>query len=197
MSEPRLSRRTTLLLAVVAAALVVALGIVVYGWAAPMQQRSPQLTASSTSGSVGASPSSPPSASPGGEQVLSGGDLGTRVPVQLGDGSGWLTITAAHWTDHGEAAPPTGQRYLVVYLSVECTKGSIVIDGHWLRAKTSSGWTGPGYGPALSTPLRHHLLTSGQRASGEVGFVLPSGAATIGLLDQDLASVAEWQLSAP
>jgi len=191
MSPTRLTRRGTLLLALVGVVVIALAAVLIAGWVAPVQQRAPQLTAPANATALATA------AATAHRQRLSGGELGERVPFSSGDGNGWLTITAAEWIDQGEAAPPPGKSHLIITVEIECSKGSLVADGLWLRAKTTTGWTGPGYGPQLTTPLTHHLVTAGSKVTGEVGFTLPAGTATIGLLDDDLASVAERQLSAP
>lgn len=194
MSRTHLSRRELLLIAVIAALLIGLAAVVIPHWLTPPQQRSPQALTPTASVTQPPTPSASPSRS---SQPLTGGDLGKRVPFQSGDGTGWLSISAAEWTDSGQAAPPAGSRYLVVTLNVECSQGELVIDSHWLRAKSGADWTGPGFGPSLTDPLTHHLLRAGEKLTGQVGFVLTPGAATVGLLDENLSSVAELGLTAP
>ncbi len=191
MSPARLTRRGTLLLALAGVLVIALAAVLIAGWVAPVRQQAPQLTATAGATSLATSLAT------GQSQELSGGDLGDRIPFATGNGNGWLSITAAKWTTDGETAPPPGKRYLIITVDIECSKGSLAVDGLWLRAKTSSGWTGPSYGPRLTQPLTHHQLTAGSRVTGQVGFTLPAGAATIGLLDESLASVAERELSAP
>lgn len=194
MSRAHLSRRELLLIAVIAALLIGLAAVLIPNWWIPPQQRSPQALTPTASVTQSPTPSASPSRT---SRPLSGGDLGKRIPFQSGDGTGWLSISAAEWTDSGQAAPPADTRYLVVTLNVECSQGELVIDSHWLRAKTTDGWIGPGFGPSLTDPLTHHLLRTGEKLTGQVGFVLAPGAATVGLLDENLASVAELGLTAP
>jgi hypothetical protein len=192
MSRRRIGRRPALLLAALLAVLISLGAAVGYRWGAPLAQPSPLDGAAPPVATPAAEPTSAP-----GQTALAGGDLGTRVPFQVGADAGWLSITEATWTRAGLTAPPQGLQYLVITITVECSKGSLVVDSQWLRARTGTDWTGPGYGARLSDPLPHRLLDAGEKVSGQVGFVLPSGAATVGMLDEDLVSVAELSLSRP
>lgn len=143
---------------------------------------------------VTVSPSPAPSAA---NTTASGGDLGRPVPFAAASGSGTLTVSRAVWTDAGEVAPDAGQRYLVLDVTVACTKGEVAVDPILLLATVGQEGQLPGFGPSLQRPLGGRLLTSGQRVSGQVGYVLAPGAVEVSLLDESLQGLAHVGIPAP
>jgi hypothetical protein len=139
-----------------------------------------------------------PSPAPGtATSLASGGDLGRVVPFRSTAGAGTVTVTGASWTDTGEIAPPAGRRYLVLSIEVACTSGSVAVDPILLVASTGNGQAAPGFGPALERPLGGRMLRAGETVSGQVGYALVPGAATLALLDESLRRLTTVGIPAP
>ncbi len=97
------------------------------------------------------------------------------MPFATDGGSGTVTVSRAVWSDSGEMAPPQGQRYLSLDVTVTATSGEVPVDAILFLAETSDGPTLPGFGPDLDRPLGGRLLRAGQEVSGQLGYVLAPG----------------------
>lgn len=139
-----------------------------------------------------------PSAEPTAATTLSaGGGIGEAVSFSGADGAGTVTVTTATWTDTGEVAPVDGERYLVLNVSLTALRGVVSVDPILFSASSGDTTVLPGFGPDLDDPLGGQLLATGDRVSGQVGFVLPPGAVELSLLDENLRALARVQIPAP
>lgn len=129
--------------------------------------------------------------------ATSGGDLGKPVAFRSALGSGSVTVTSAVWTDAGDMAAPSGQRYLIVDVTVACSQGAVPVDPLMFLAVTSDDKVLPAFGPTLTTPLGGQVVKAGRTARGQVGYVLVPGTVTLDVLDPDLRPVAEIRIPAP
>ncbi len=139
-----------------------------------------------------------PSASPWtASTAIRGGDLGTPIAFAVGTGKATVTVNSAVWTDTGEMAPQSGNRYLVLDLAVNCTDGAVPVDALMFVATAPGGRELPAFGPELSNPLGGQVVRAGAAARGQVGYALPPGAVTVEVLDTDLKTVAQIRIPAP
>jgi hypothetical protein len=153
-------------------------------------------------------PSAPPVAGPPGlvtaspsprattASTAAGGGLSSPVAFTGPSGSGTITVTKAVWTDGGRIAPPSGQRYLVLDVTIACTGGTLPVTPELLLL-TGTASELPGYGPALDRPLGSRLLRAGEDAAGQVGYVLSPGAVRLEVLDENLRRLAAVEVPAP
>ncbi|MFZ0530799.1 MAG: hypothetical protein WAL91_09705, partial [Propionicimonas sp.] len=154
----------------------------------------PPATSTEPSRLVTVSPTPQPTAS----TPVSGGDVGVDTAFTTTTGSGRLVIQDASWTLAGDAAPPEGKQYLVLDVSVAAQDGVLAVDALTFLATGSDGKrTEPGFGPALDRPLGGSELAAGASVTGQVGFVLPPGATTVSVLDENLVAVAELKVPGP
>ena len=181
---------------VVAAALAVALlGVGILG-TVPLLPRTPTPTPSGSA--PPAVVTATPTVAPVPDRVLSeGGDLGRPVSFNGATGSGTIVVTRATWTDAGDLPPAPGRRYLVLDVTLACTGGELPVDPLLLLAVAGTEAEVPGFGPQLDRPLTGRLLASGERVEGQVGYQLPSGAAQVRVLDENLQQVATVAVPAP
>jgi hypothetical protein len=129
---------------------------------------------------------------------VTGPDIARGAAFSTADGSGEVTITRATWTSAGELAPPEGERYLVLDVTVTREAGSVPIGAMAFRAESADGLgVAPGFGPKLDRPLGGGTLIDANPVSGQVGFVLPPGETRIELLDAGLLPVATLQVPGP
>lgn len=140
---------------------------------------------------------SPPPAAGAAPVTVSGGDVGRPVAFTSATGSGTFTVSSATWADSGEVAPDAGLRYLVLDVTVACTRGEVPVEEFLLLASTGQEGHLPSFGPGLQHPLQGRQLTSGQRVSGQVGYALAPGAVEVFLLDESLQRLAGIQIPAP
>lgn len=120
---------------------------------------------------------------PTGQVVLtSGGDLGAPATFASSTGTGTLTVTRATWTQAGRMAPPAGEQYLVLEITVACSSGSLDVSSLSLRTTAASA-DQSAFGAELGDQFPGVRLSAGQQQSGQIGFVLPSGQTTLALLD--------------
>jgi hypothetical protein len=129
--------------------------------------------------------------------ATAGGDLGTPITFRTAAGSGTVLVHSAVWTDAGDMAAEPGQRYLVLDLTLRCTKGALPVDALMLLAVGPGSRELPGFGPKLSSPLGGAVLKPGDSAHGEVGYSLVPGEVRVQVLDADLKPVAEIRIPAP
>ena len=132
------------------------------------------------------------------EQVAldTGGSLGAPLNFHTSSGAGRLNVKSATWTQGGQLAPPTGSRYLVVDVEVDCLKGRLSLSTLNFVVGTEAA-NGSAFGANLSNQLSGVELATGERITGKVGFVLPAGQTTLSLVDQNLDPVAKAVIPAP
>lgn len=193
-SDP--GRRRRLLLAATATFTVVLVAVVAVGLplltttpsATPTQAPQPSATALVT-----ATPQAQPT-----EQVAldTGGSLGASLNFHTSSGAGRLSVKKATWTQGGQLAPPSGSQYLVVDVEVDCSKGRLSLSTLNFIAGTEAA-SGSAFGANLSNQLSGVELTTGERISGQIGFILPAGQTTLSLVDQNLHPVAKALVPAP
>lgn len=129
--------------------------------------------------------------------ATSGGSLGEAVEFDAGDGTGTITVHSAVWSDTGEMAPPAGQRYLTLDVTVVADSGEVPVEAMLFLAEGADGPVLPGFGPQLDQPLGGRLLRSGEQTRGQVGYVLAPGPVTVLVLDEQLRQLAELEIPAP
>lgn len=138
-----------------------------------------------------------PTPEPTAASVLrSGADLGKPVGFRTDSGTGRLTVSRATWTAAGRMAPPSGKRYLVVTVQIECGSGSVQVSPLDLLAGVQPA-SGTEFGPALADPLPGITLTAGHRVHGEVGFVIAPATTAISWVDGRQIAIAHRQVPAP
>ena len=193
--------RVRVIAAVLAVALAVTALAVVFSprpAVAPVATPTATSTATSTARRSASVVTVTPSAQPTtASTTTSGGSLGTAVPFATDGGSGTVTVSRAVWSDSGEMAPPQGQRYLSLDVTVTATSGEVPVDAILFLAETSDGPTLPGFGPDLDRPLGGRLLRAGQEVSGQLGYVLTPGPVRVHVVDETLQAVAEIEIPAP
>jgi hypothetical protein len=124
-----------------------------------------------------------PSPQPAGQTVLvTGGDLGTPVTFTTGTATGTLTVTRATWTHAGRMAPPQGELYLILEVTLACSTGEADVSSLSLRT-TPEPAAQSGFGAELSGQFPGVRLAAGEKQSGQIGFVLPAGQVSVALLD--------------
>jgi hypothetical protein len=128
--------------------------------------------------------------------LTSGGEVGRRVTFRTDAGTGSLTIAKATWSQAGLMAPPQGEQYLVIEVMITCQSGTVAINSLSLVAGTDPA-VGAAFGPAVTDPLPGVTLTSGQKASGEVGFVIPADTTVIALLAANRHTAATIEVPGP
>ena len=124
-----------------------------------------------------------PTAQPSAQTTLtSGGDLGSAIPFTVTAGTGSLTVTRATWTHAGQMAPPDGDLYLILDVTVACARGKLDVSSLSLRT-TADPAAQTGFGAELPDGFPGVRLTAGQQQAGQIGFVLAPGEVTVALVD--------------
>jgi len=122
-----------------------------------------------------------------------GGDLGRPVPFATKAGAGTILVTKATWTGTGDMPPAPGMAYLIVDVEFMGTAGHVQAGESTVLVQDAAGtrrFAAYGAGDA-GTPDR--VLKPGARLTGQIGFQLPAGDATLVVLDErglDAALVA-------
>jgi hypothetical protein len=129
--------------------------------------------------------------------TATGGGVGTAVAFTSRSGAGTVTVTSAVWTDAGALAPPAGQRYLVLDVTVACSSGQVPVSPLGLLVVAGSEKELPSYGPTLDRPLGGAVLAAGAKVSGQVGYTVTPGSAQLYLLDETLKRLAAVEVPAP
>jgi len=138
-----------------------------------------------------------PPARPSGKVVLdAGGSLGSSLNFHTVSGAGHLRVKKATWSQDGQLAPPSGSQYLVVDVEVDCSKGRLSLSTLNFIADGVAP-SGSAFGANLSDQLSGVELATGERASGQVGFVLPGEQVRLSFVDQNLNPAAKAVIPGP
>lgn len=194
---PARRTRVRVVAAVLAAALVVTGFAILFTprpTVAPSSATSPGQPSEPVPSVVTVTPSAQPTDA---TTATSGGSLGEAVDFDSGAGAGTITVHTAVWSDAGEMAAPSGQRYLTLDVTVAARTGEVPVEAILFLAETADGPVLPGFGPQLKQPLGGRLLRSGDQARGQLGYVLEPGPVTVLVLDEQLRQLAELQIPAP
>jgi hypothetical protein len=155
--------------------------------------QAPAPRAGGTPGVVTATPTARSTAG----STVTGGGIGRAVAFTGSAGSGTITVTRATWTDAGELPPPSGRRYLVVDVTVSCSRGEVAVSPVLLLAIAGAEEELPSFGAALERPLGGAFLAAGEKVTGQVGYALTPGRAQVVLLDESLHRLATVEVPAP
>lgn len=186
------------------AAIVVVAALIVASMAAAALWITPRLMAPVTGATPAPGTSSQPrvvtvtpAPQPTANTVLtSGGDVGRRISFRTAAGAGTVTLTQATWSQAGLMAPPPGRHYLVVAVTITCESGTVAVNSLSLVAGTDP-IVGTAFGPSVTDPLPGVTLTPGQKASGEVGFVIPADATAVSFLADNRHTAATIEVPGP
>ncbi|MGV8909760.1 MAG: hypothetical protein ACOH1Y_12325 [Propionicimonas sp.] len=182
----------------VAAVLAAALVLIGFLSALPLLSTSPQEPLPSATPVPAPIITTTPSTRPGTTSTSrAGGDLRATIAFRSSGGRGTVTITSAVWTDTGEMTPESGHRYLVLDVTVHCTRGNLPVDALMFVAQDSQEQVLPGFGPALTAPLGGQVLGAGESVRGQLGYAVIAGGVTLRLLDPSLEPVAAVRIPAP
>ena len=131
-------------------------------------------------------------------RLTSGGDLGQVVPITKSKRNlGTISVTEAVWTNQGSAAPVAGQQYLIVDVKLTSATKSLRVDPTLFVIQLDGENLLPAFGPDLERPLAGQVLAKGEKASGQVAFMLPSRQVDLQLLDSNLDELSRVQIPAP
>ena len=193
-SERPGQRAQRVLVALLAVVVVVALAGGLMWWMRPPDV--PVAPPAST-GVATTYPSSSPITMPEPVVHTSGGQLGELVAYSTAAGSATIRVVRATWTTQGVAPPPLGCVYLVVDVEFTGRSGAPVAGEGVLLVRDASGrGQSPAFGPG-DQGVPTGVLAPGETLTGQVGFAVRPGGATLAVLDPNLLDVASVAIPGP
>lgn len=135
---------------------------------------------------------------PTGTVAVTGGDIGTAIPLSGPDGTATVTVTGARWTPEGEVAPLAGTSYLIVDVELSGGTGEVAVGGMFTAVVTSDNQRfGLAFGPILDPLLASTVLRPGDSAAGQLGYQLPPGAVSLEFQSPDGVRLGAVRIPGP
>ena len=193
-TQPPGQRVRRVLVAVLAVIVVVALAGGLMWWMRPPDV---PVTPPASTRPATTYPSSEPIVWPEPIVLTSGGQLGQTVDYSTAAGSATIRVVRATWTTQGVAPPPAGYVYLIVDVEFAGRSRAPVAGEGVLLMRDSSG---RGQSPAFGTGdqgIPTGVLSPGETLTGQVGFAVRPGEATLSVLDANLLDVVRVAIPGP